>query len=59
MSGDTKNKLSLRKILLFVIEKSFEDVKQDEKHVPDLLESIMRPTSLVKEKLWIILMKMS
>ena len=31
--------------------KYFEDVGQDEKHVPDLLESIMRPTDPVKEEL--------
>ena len=49
--GDTKRKLNLRKRLFFVIEKYIEDVKQDEKHVPDLLESIMRPTCLVKEEL--------
>ena len=35
----------------FVIEKHVEDVRQDEKHVMDLLESIMRPTDPVKEKL--------
>ena len=28
-----------------------EDVRQDEKHVPDLLEAIMRPTDPVKEEL--------
>ena len=33
------------------MEKCFEDVRQDEKHVPDLLESIMRPTDPVKEEL--------
>ena len=33
------------------MEKYFEDVRQDEKHVPDLLESIMRPTDPVKEEL--------
>ena len=33
------------------MEKYFEDLRQDEKHVPDLLESIMRPTDPVKEKL--------
>ena len=42
-------KLILRKIYFFVIEKYIEDVKQEEKHVPDLLESIMRPTDPVKE----------
>ena len=33
------------------MEKCFEDVRQDEKHVPDLLESIMRPTDPVKDEL--------
>ena len=28
-----------------------EDVRQDEKHVPDLLEAIMRPKRFVKEEL--------
>ena len=46
-----KNKLTLRKRYFFVIEKYVEDAKQDEKHVPDLLESIMRPTDPVKEEL--------
>ena len=49
--GDTKRKLYLRKIHVFVIEKYIEDAKQDEKHVPDLLESIMRPTDPVKAEL--------
>ena len=39
------------KITVFVMEKSVEDLRQDEKHVPDLLESIMRPTDPVKEEL--------
>ena len=30
---------------------NIEDVKQDEKHVPDLLESIMKAPALVKEEL--------
>ena len=34
-----------------VLVKCFEDVRQDEKHVPDLLEAIMRPTDPVKEEL--------
>ena len=51
MGRDTKRKLYTRKIHFFVIEKYVEDVKQDEKHVPDLLESIMRPTDPVKEEL--------
>ena len=33
------------------MEKYIEDLRQDEKHVPDLLESIMRPTDPVKEEL--------
>ena len=36
---------------LFFIEKYIEDARQDEKHVPDLLESIMRPTDPAKEAL--------
>ena len=49
--ADTKRKLILRKRHFFTIEKYIEDVKQDEKHVPDLLESIMSPACLVKEEL--------
>ena len=33
------------------MEKCFEDARQDEKHVPDLLEAIMRPIDPVKEEL--------
>ena len=33
------------------MEKYFEDVRQDEKHVPDLLEAIMKPIDPVKEQL--------
>ena len=33
------------------MEKCSEDVRQDEKHVPDLLESRMRPTDPVREEL--------
>ena len=33
------------------MEKCFEDARQDEKHMPDLLESIMRPTDPVKDEL--------
>ena len=54
-----KNKLTLRKTYFFVIEKYIGDVKQDEKHVPDLLEAIMRPTCLVKEELRQNLFKMT
>ena len=58
VAPDTKRKLYLRKRHFFVIEKYVEDVKQDEKHVPDLLEAIMRPTRLVKEELRPNLFKM-
>ena len=40
--------LTLRKRYVFLMEKYIEDVKQDEKHVPDLLESIMRRAFFVK-----------
>ena len=55
----TQKKMYVTTESVFVIEKYVEDVKQDEKHVPDLLESIMRPTCLVKEELRRILMKMN
>ena len=60
MGQDTKRKLYLRKRHFFVtcMEKHIEDVKQEEKDVPDLLEAIMRPTCLVKEELRQILFKM-
>ena len=48
---DTKRKLYPRKRHFVVVEKYTEDVKQEEKDVPDLLEAIMRPTCLVKEEL--------
>ena len=41
-----------------VIEKDIEDVEQEKKHVPDLLEAIMRPTDPVKEGIQPILFKM-
>ena len=39
------------------MEKCIEDVRQDEKHVPDMLEAITRPTDPVKEELRPILFK--
>ena len=42
-------KLTLRKRHVFLIEKYIEDARQDEKHVPDLLEAIMRPPDPAKE----------
>ena len=53
-----KNMKTASKRHFFVIEKYIEDVRQDEKHVPDLLEAIMRPTDPVKERLRRILLKM-
>ena len=44
-------KLTLRKRYVFVIEKHIEDVKQKQKDVPDLVESIMGPTHPAKEEL--------
>ena len=46
-----KRKLDQRKTYVFLIEKYIEDVRQDEKRVPYLLESIMRPTDPVKAEL--------
>ena len=45
--------LTLRKRHFFVIlvEKYFEDARQDDKHAPDLLEAIMKPKDPVKEEL--------
>ena len=57
--ADTKRKLYLRKRHFFVMEKYIEDARQEEKHVPDLLESIMRPTDPVKEELRQKLFKMT
>ena len=39
------------------MEKCFEDARQDEKQVPDLLEAIIQPPGLVKEELRPILFK--
>ena len=48
-----------KKNICVVIEKYVEDVKQEEKDVPDLLESIMRPPDPVKAELRPILFKLS
>ena len=42
-------KLYPRKRHVFLIEKSIEDLRQDEKHVPDLLEAIIQPKDPVKD----------
>ena len=44
-------KLTLRKRHVFPIEKYIEDARQDGKHVPDLLESIIQPPGPVKDEL--------
>ena len=51
--------MTLRKRHFFVIEKYVEDVKQGQKDVLDLVESIMEPTDPVKEELRRKTMKMS
>ena len=56
MSPHKKHK-TLSKRHVFFIEKWFEDARQDEKHVPDLLEPIMKPPGLVKEEIQPILFK--
>ena len=53
----SQKEVALNKNTFFVIEKSVEDVKQDQHIVPDLLESTLRPSVLVKEELRRILMK--
>ena len=44
-------KLNLRKRHVFLTEKYFEDARQDEKHVPNLLEAIVQPPGPVKDEL--------
>ena len=51
MGAVATRKLYPRKRHFFLIGKYIEDARQDEKHVPDLLEAIMRPTDPVKEEL--------
>ena len=47
----TKKQKTTSKGHIFLIEKCFEDVRQDEKHVPDLLEAKIQPPGPVKEEL--------
>ena len=58
MGAVATRKLYPRKKQCFLIEKYIEDAKQDEKHVPNLLEAIMRPTDPVKEEFRPVLFKM-
>ena len=55
----TQKQKTISKRHVFLMEKYNEDLIQDEKHVPDLLESIMRPTDPVKEELRQQLFKMT
>ena len=48
---DTKKQKTISKRHFFLMEKCFEDARQDEKHVPDLLEAIIQSTDPVKEEL--------
>ena len=43
--------MTLRAISFFVIEEYVEDVKHDEKDIPDLVESIMKALGFVKEEI--------
>ena len=51
MYTHTKTQKTISKRYFFLIEKYIEDARQDEKHVPDLLEPIIQPTDPVKEEL--------
>ena len=48
-----------RKRHFFVIEKYVEEVKQNQKDIPDLVESIMKGSGLVKEEIRLNLFKLS
>ena len=54
----TKKQKTISKRHLFLMEKYIEDARQDEKHMPDLLESIMMTKLFGKEELRLILFKM-
>ena len=47
----TQKQKTISKRHFFLIEKYIEDLRQDEKHVPDLLEAIIQPTDPVKDEL--------
>ena len=55
----TQKQKTLSKTCFFFVEKYIEDARQNEKHVPELLESIIQPPGLVKEELRQNLFKMS
>ena len=50
MSPHKKHVDPTKKTLVCCRRTHIQDVKQDEKHVPDLLEAIMRPTDPVKDE---------
>ena len=54
-----KKEVVPKKNTFFVIEEYIEDAKQDQKVVPDLVESIMKGSGLVKEELRPILFKLN
>ena len=56
---DTKKQVDPMRTYVFVMGRYIEDVKQDERHVLTLLESIMGPPGLVKEELQMIFMNMN
>ena len=58
MGWDTQKEVLPKKKIRFCYRKYVEDVKQDVKSVPDLVESIIRPTDPVKEELRRISCKM-
>ena len=51
MGGGGPGHKILRKRYVFLIGKYIEDAKQDENHVPDLLEAIMKAPGLIKDEL--------
>ena len=55
----TKKQKTISKRYFFLIEKCFENARQDEKHVPDLLEPIIQPPDPVKDELRQKLFKMT
>ena len=55
----TQKHETISKRYVFLMEKCFEGARQDEKHVPDLLESIIQPPDPVKEALRQKLFKMT
>ena len=59
MGGDTQRKLYQRKRYFLGVKRYVEDVKQDEKSIPDLLESIMKGSGPVKEELRLIFFKVN